>query len=166
MIKKPNEISADVKAVVQLIIESSTADQKTIASDRPWSLHMLGDVGMLDIRSADGGPVAFTGTAVRSDEENEANGALIVNAANTFDNIPDIVSFAYYLGMRNSEALLKSVQKIAAEAFRHWNDDEDMKVGKILRALAGDLPGYRIDTDLINSAITMETDNDGVATQD
>jgi len=165
MIKKPSEISTGVKMAVQLILESpSSAPAESKASERPWSLHMLGDIGMLDIHSADGGPIAFTGTAARSNEENEANGALIVNAANIFDNIPDIVSYAYYLGTRNSEALLRSVQGIASEAFRHWDADEDMKVGKILQALSGRLPGYRIDTDLIDAAITKESDDGRVAT--
>ncbi|MFA5767833.1 MAG: hypothetical protein WC919_07995 [Candidatus Paceibacterota bacterium] len=166
MIKKPCEISTDVKMAVQLIVESPSTEQPQ-TSEKPWSLHMLGDIGMLDIRSADGGPVAFTGTAVRTREENEANGALIVSAANTFGDIPDIVSYAYHLGMRNVEELLKLVQKIALEAFKHWDNDEDMKVGKILQALAGILPGYRVDTDLLSSTIDTfhrEYDDDGVAT--
>jgi hypothetical protein len=65
--------------------------------------------------------------------------------------------------MRNAESLLKSVQSIAAEALRHWDNDEDMKVGKMLRALSGKLPGYRIDTDIINAAITKESDDDRMA---
>jgi hypothetical protein len=152
MIKKPSEISTDVKMAVRLILDFSTTDPPTSkTSKKPWSLHMLGNCGMLDVRSADGEPIAFTGTAARSREENEANGALIVNSANVFDDIPDIVSYAYYLGMHGTEELLKSVQKIAVEALSHWDKDEDMKVGKILRALAGELPGYRPDTDLITA---------------
>jgi hypothetical protein len=48
--------------------------------------------------------------------------------------------------------LLQSVKSIAAEAFGYWDDDQDMKVGKILKALSGDLPGYRADIDEIVKA--------------
>ncbi|MCK9558190.1 MAG: hypothetical protein M0R50_09150 [Candidatus Cloacimonetes bacterium] len=45
--------------------------------------------------------------------------------------------------------LLKSVKYIATEAFCFWDNDQDMKVGKILKALSGELPGYRVDIDKI-----------------
>lgn len=45
---------------------------------------------------------------------------------------------------------LSLIRKIAAEAFSYWDRDQDMKVGKILRALSGELPGYRADIDKIN----------------
>jgi hypothetical protein len=68
------------------------------------------------------------------------------------------------LEINNLQQLLKSVQSIASEALQHWDDGRDMKVGKILRALSGELPGYRVDTDLIDAAITKEANDGGVAT--
>jgi hypothetical protein len=64
--------------------------------------------------------------------------------------------------------LLRSVQKIAKEAWDYWDGDEDMKVGKILKALAGRMPGYRVDIDKITGACTCEngsqTSADGFGT--
>ena len=48
--------------------------------------------------------------------------------------------------------VLQSVPRIASEAFNYWDADEDHKVGKILRALSGGLPGYRSDIDQIVQA--------------
>lgn len=39
--------------------------------------------------------------------------------------------------------------RIAGEALIHWDQDRDAKVGKILRALSGDMPGYRADIDKV-----------------
>lgn len=49
-------------------------------------------------------------------------------------------------------ATLRSVQDLAKEVFDYWDADNDMKVGKILKALAGKMPGYRVDTDRIVEA--------------
>ena len=48
---------------------------------------------------------------------------------------------------------LESCVKIADEAFVLWDADKDMKVGKMLRALAGQMPRYRADIDKIHAAI-------------
>ena len=48
--------------------------------------------------------------------------------------------------------LLSQVLSIAAEAREHWDADRDMKVGKLLIALSGRLPGYRTDIDAIVAA--------------
>jgi hypothetical protein len=93
---------------------------------------------LVDIHAADGNPIAFTGSFARTREENEANAESIVNASNELERILK---------------LLKSARDLAKEAFDAWDSDQDMKVGKILRALSGELPGYRADTDLINAAI-------------
>ena len=42
---------------------------------------------------------------------------------------------------------LWTYKRVAAEAFDHWDADRDSKVGKTLRAMAGDLRGYRADLD-------------------
>ena len=49
--------------------------------------------------------------------------------------------------------VLASVPKIAGEAFDHWDNDRDAKVGKFLVALAGYTKGYRADIDAIHEAI-------------
>lgn len=38
--------------------------------------------------------------------------------------------------------LMDGIVDLAVEAYDHWDNDRDAKVGKILRALAGLLPGY------------------------
>jgi len=48
--------------------------------------------------------------------------------------------------------LLSRVLTIAAEAREHWDADRDMKVGKLLIALSGQLPGYRPNVDEIVAA--------------
>lgn len=52
-----------------------------------------------------------------------------------------------------AEALL-TVEAIAAEAHTAWDADNDMRVGKILIALAGRAPRYRADIDRIHAATT------------
>ena len=108
---------------------------------------MLGDMGLLNIVAADGKPVAFTGTAVRTREENEANAELIVNASNSSVEIAKLKQ-----ELLAAKLALQSIPRIALEAFNYWDDDEDHKVGKILKALAGAMPGYRADVDQIIEA--------------
>lgn len=48
---------------------------------------------------------------------------------------------------------METFAKIAAEAREHWDADADSKVGKLLKAMAGDLPGYRADIDAAHKAI-------------
>lgn len=50
-------------------------------------------------------------------------------------------------------AALKASRKVSADAFGFWNTDQDSKVGKILRAMSGDLPRYRNDIDSISTAL-------------
>lgn len=45
--------------------------------------------------------------------------------------------------------LLQSVLVIAGEGFDYWDADKDSKVGKLLNALSGGIPGYRHDIDKI-----------------
>lgn len=53
-------------------------------------------------------------------------------------------------------AALKSVVKIADEAFEAWDKDNDMRCGKMLRALSDPkLKGYRPDIDAIHEAIKV-----------
>lgn len=45
-------------------------------------------------------------------------------------------------------ALMRDMRVYAEETFQLWDKDKDMKVGKRLRAMAGDLRGYdKITTD-------------------
>lgn len=46
------------------------------------------------------------------------------------------------------------IKRIAIEAFTAWDSDKDMRVGKILRALSGEMPGYRADIDALLEAAT------------
>lgn len=46
---------------------------------------------------------------------------------------------------------------VAKQALEHWDAGRDAKVGKILRALAGDLPGYMPETASIHAALKGET---------
>jgi hypothetical protein len=41
----------------------------------------------------------------------------------------------------------------ARDAHEHWDADRDMKVGKLLMAMAGRLPGYRPNLDVAHAAI-------------
>ena len=58
-------------------------------------------------------------------------------------------------GSVNAEVLaaLKATVEIAEECAREWDGDNDMRVGKILLALAGANRGYRADIDAIHDAI-------------
>lgn len=44
-------------------------------------------------------------------------------------------------------APLVALTAIANEALKAWDEDRDSRVGKILAALAGRMPGYRADVD-------------------
>jgi protein involved in temperature-dependent protein secretion len=57
------------------------------------------------------------------------------------------------LKVANLQRLLKSVHSVAGEAFDAWDSDNDMRVGKILNALSGGIPGYRSDIDEIVEAV-------------
>ena len=48
---------------------------------------------------------------------------------------------------------LRTVPIIAGEAFDDWDNDRDMRVGKILKALSGRAPRYRNDIDPIHYAL-------------
>lgn len=50
-------------------------------------------------------------------------------------------------------AALRAVVALADETYGHWDRDNDMRVGKILKALAGHLKGYRADIDEIHAAL-------------
>ncbi len=56
--------------------------------------------------------------------------------------------------MRNEllEAL-ETMVKVADEAHQHWDADRDMKVGKYLLAMAGNLKGYRADLTKVHEVI-------------
>lgn len=45
---------------------------------------------------------------------------------------------------------------LATKAHGHWDSDQDMKVGKILLAMAGALPGYDRQADAIHAALAQE----------
>src|SRR5690606_10026090 len=47
--------------------------------------------------------------------------------------------------------LLRSIRTLAGKAWQHWDADEDAKVGKILIALAGELPKYLPETDALTA---------------
>jgi len=40
------------------------------------------------------------------------------------------------------ENAIETMRAYADQTWRHWDADEDMKVGKRLRAMSGGLPGY------------------------
>lgn len=46
---------------------------------------------------------------------------------------------------------VESLVKIAEEAFTEWDSDNDPRVGKILLALSGEVPGYRADIDAMHA---------------
>lgn len=48
---------------------------------------------------------------------------------------------------------LKDIKRIAAEAHFEWDADNDMRVGKILGALAGYMPGYRAGIDALHDRL-------------
>jgi hypothetical protein len=54
-------------------------------------------------------------------------------------------------------ALLQALRKfrsIADECHAEWDADNDHRVGKILKALSGRMPGYRADIDKIHAVIS------------
>lgn len=69
--------------------------------------------------------------------------------------ITDRLEEANKLQERNKLLLdaLKTVVVIAKETHKSWDADEDMRVGKILIALAGKNDGYRSDIDWIHELI-------------
>jgi hypothetical protein len=50
-------------------------------------------------------------------------------------------------------APLARLTLLADEMFEEWDRDNDMRVGKMLRALSGNLPGYRADIDQFRAAL-------------
>lgn len=52
------------------------------------------------------------------------------------------------------------LQAIALDAFKYWDSDHNMKVGKILRALAGEMPGYRSDIDALLADLRSQRANE------
>jgi len=69
--------------------------------------------------------------------------------------LPDTVSLA---------AALTSAIAVANQAVTEWDRaPSGARPGKILMALAGHLPGYRKDTDLIHAALFQATARNGVA---
>lgn len=71
------------------------------------------------------------------------------------DSRPAIIAAIESKGERIAalEAALRSFAAIAAEAHKEWDADNDHRVGKILRALSGDMPKYRADIDAIHAAL-------------
>lgn len=57
-----------------------------------------------------------------------------------------------YKAMREA---LENAISIANEAYNEWDRDNDMRVGKILIALAGRMPKYRPDIDQIHAAMAL-----------
>ena len=57
--------------------------------------------------------------------------------------------------------LLRSAVSIAAEAHAEWDADNDSRVGKILIALSGGIPGYRKDTDEIRAFLSRQEKPNG-----
>lgn len=55
-----------------------------------------------------------------------------------------------------SDAVLAGVVAMASEAYEHWDADRDMKVGKILLALAGDNPRYDKRADALHAALRAQ----------
>lgn len=52
-------------------------------------------------------------------------------------------------------AALQSAVDFADEAWAKWDADEDVRVGKMLIALAGGLPKYRPETDAIHETLRL-----------
>lgn len=51
-----------------------------------------------------------------------------------------------------SRTAFDGIAALASEAYKHWDADHDMKVGKILKALSGALPGYDARADAFHAA--------------
>lgn len=51
---------------------------------------------------------------------------------------------------------LDAIVDLAQEAHRHWDADRDAKVGKLLMALSGYLPGYDKRADALHAAIAAQ----------
>ena len=71
-----------------------------------------------------------------------------------------------YIDTRTQEARIAELEEalefarlVAREAYEHWDNDNDSKVGKMLSALSGYLPGYMAKTDKISNALKGNTDN-------
>lgn len=63
--------------------------------------------------------------------------------------------------MGNAEAIrlravLAGAVELAKDAHAHWDADREMKVGKLLLALAGWSPGYDQRADAIQAALTQQ----------
>lgn len=50
-------------------------------------------------------------------------------------------------------AAVRGIRELAIKASGHWDADEDMKVGKILMAMAGQLPKYDQRADALHAAL-------------
>ena len=48
------------------------------------------------------------------------------------------------------------MKELTEEAFQRWDADEDMKLGKLLKAMSGHLPGYLPDIDEFHTALAEE----------
>lgn len=46
-----------------------------------------------------------------------------------------------------TQSEIQLLKSIALDAYKAWDSDQDMRVGKILRALSGGMPNYRADID-------------------
>jgi hypothetical protein len=51
-----------------------------------------------------------------------------------------------------SKTPLEMLEIICAEIYEHW--DKDMRSGKLLQALAGELPNYRADVTEVRAALS------------
>lgn len=86
-------------------------------------------------------------------ETGDANAALIVEAVNNYDRLR--------AELAEATRLLRSAVSIAAEAHAEWDADNDPRVGKILIALSGGIPGYRKDTDEIRAFLSRQEKPNG-----
>jgi len=66
---------------------------------------------------------------------------------------PVIITANALLALVECAEALRTVPIIAGEAFDDWDNDRDMRVGKILKALSGRAPRYRNDIDPIHYAL-------------
>ena len=55
--------------------------------------------------------------------------------------------------VREMSNAIQKLNAICAEIFERW--DKDQRSGKLLLALAGELPGYRKDVDDIRAALSI-----------
>ena len=69
--------------------------------------------------------------------------------------VRDIKDAYLITAARDMLKALESIVEIAKEAHKNWDADEDMRVGKILMALAGRNDGYREDITNIHATITQ-----------